>query len=41
MSIERKLGANRYVVELLAKEDGIETDVIIDMETGKVLGTEK
>ena len=41
VSIEKKLGANRYVVELLAKDDGIETDVIIDMETGKVLGTEK
>ena len=41
VSIEKKLGANRYVVELLAKDDGIETDVIIDMESGKVLGTEK
>jgi uncharacterized membrane protein YkoI len=41
VSIERKLGANRYVVEVLAKEDGSETDVIIDMHTGKVLATEK
>lgn len=41
VAIEKKLGANRYVVEVLAKEDGIETDVIIDMETGKVLTTEK
>ena len=41
VAIEKKLGANRYVVEVLAKEDGVETDVIIDMETGKVLTTEK
>jgi len=41
VSIEKKLGANRYVVEVIAKEDGSETDVIIDMETGKILATEK
>ena len=40
VAIEKKLGANRYVVEVLAKEDGSETDVIIDMQTGKVLATE-
>lgn len=39
ISIERKLGGLRIVVEVIAK-DGTETDVIIDMETGKVLGTE-
>lgn len=41
VAIEKKLGANRYVVEVVSKEDGAETDVIIDMETGKVLATEK
>lgn len=41
VEIEKKLGANRYVVEVIAKEDGVETDVIIDMGTGKVLTTEK
>jgi uncharacterized membrane protein YkoI len=41
VAIEKKLGANRYVVEVLAKEGGVETDVIIDMQTGKVLATEK
>jgi hypothetical protein len=41
VTIEKKLGANRYVVEVIAKADGVETDVIIDMETGKVLTTEK
>ncbi len=40
VAIEKKLGANRYVVEVIAADDGAETDVIIEMETGKVLGTE-
>lgn len=39
VAIEKKLGANRYVVEILA-DNGIETDVIIDMDTGEVLDTE-
>lgn len=41
LDIERKLGAKRYVVEVIAEEDGEETDVIIDMETGEVLEIEK
>ncbi|MGR9012409.1 MAG: PepSY domain-containing protein [Gammaproteobacteria bacterium] len=41
VSIEKKLGANRYVVEVISKGDRSETDVIIDMQTGKVLATEK
>lgn len=41
VGIEKKLGANRYVVEVLARDGGSEIDVIIDMETGKVLATEK
>ena len=40
VAIETKQGKQRIVVEVLAK-DGSEVDVIIDMETGKVLGTEK
>ncbi len=40
VGIERKLGAKRYVVEVLAREDGAETDVIIDMQTGEILGIE-
>jgi uncharacterized membrane protein YkoI len=40
VAIERKLGKQTLVVEVLAK-DGSEIDVIIDMETGEVLGTEK
>jgi uncharacterized membrane protein YkoI len=38
--IEKKFGAKRYVVEIIAAANGEETDVIIEMETGKVLGTE-
>lgn len=41
IAIEKKLGDNRYVVEVIADADGVETDVIIHLETGKVLGTEK
>jgi len=41
VAVERKLGAKRIVVEVIADEDLAETDVIIDMETGEVLGIEK
>ena len=40
IGLERKLGKQTIVAEVLDK-DGGETDVIIDMETGEVLGTEK
>jgi uncharacterized membrane protein YkoI len=39
--IERKFGKTTYVVEIVAASDGIETDVIIDIETGEVLAVEK
>jgi Peptidase propeptide and YPEB domain len=39
VSIERKFGKLTYVIEIQVK-DGPETDVIIDMQTGEVLGTE-
>ena len=41
VAIEKKLGANRYVVEVLRTSDGAEIDVIIDMATHKVLGIDK
>lgn len=41
IAIEKKLGGKRYVVEVIAAADGAEVDVIIEMETGKVLGTER
>src|SRR5262245_23709550 len=40
IAVERKLGAKRLVVEVIADADGAEIDVIIDMESGEVLGTE-
>jgi uncharacterized membrane protein YkoI len=39
--IERKRGKNVYVVEIIAKEDGAETDVFVDIESGEVVGTDK
>lgn len=41
VSIERKLGKNVYVIEILAKADGVETDVFVDIESGEVVGTDK
>ena len=41
VAVERKLGDKRLVVEVIADEDGAEVDVIIDMESGEVLGTER
>lgn len=39
IGVEKKLGKRTIVVEVLG-QDGSETDVIIDMESGEVLGTE-
>jgi uncharacterized membrane protein YkoI len=41
VTIEKKLGANRYVVEVMPADGGKEVDVIIDMKTGKVLALDK
>jgi uncharacterized membrane protein YkoI len=41
VSIERKHGKNVYVVEIIEKGSGAEVDVLVDMETGKVAGTER
>ena len=41
VAIEKKLGANRYVVEVTPSAGGPEVDVIIDMASGKVLAVEK
>ena len=40
ITIERKLGKNVYVVEVVADKDGEETDVLVDMDSGLVLGME-
>jgi len=37
--IERKRGKNVYVVEIMTKSDG-EKDVFVDIETGRVVGTD-
>jgi uncharacterized membrane protein YkoI len=41
VAIEKKLGANRYVVEVRPAAGGKEVDVVIDMVSGKVLSVEK
>ena len=41
VAIEKKHGANRFVVEVSPAAGGKEVDVVIDMTSGKVLGIEK
>jgi uncharacterized membrane protein YkoI len=41
VAIERKRGRNVYVVEIAAEKDGAEIDVLVDIESGKVVGTER
>ena len=40
VDIEKKRGRNVYVVEIIAKDSGKETDVFVDTATGEVLGTD-
>jgi uncharacterized membrane protein YkoI len=37
VTVERKHGRDLYVVEIVADKDGAETDVLVDMQSGKVL----
>ncbi len=39
-TIERKHGKMVYVIEIVAKKNGAEKDVLVDMDSGKVLGME-
>lgn len=41
VALERKMGGKRIVVEIIAAADKAEVDVIIDKDTGKVLGIER
>jgi uncharacterized membrane protein YkoI len=41
VTIERKRGRNVYVVEIAAEKDGAEIDVLVDIDSGKVVGTER
>jgi len=40
VTIEKKRGKNVYVIEILAEKNGAETDVLVDTDTGAVLGVE-
>ncbi len=40
VSIERLGRRNVYAVEIIAKEDGSEWDVFVDIETGEIVGTD-
>jgi uncharacterized membrane protein YkoI len=39
--VEKKLGKMVYVIEIVARNGGVETDVLVDMDSGKVLGVER
>lgn len=39
--IEKKLGKNVYVVEIIEKGSGQEVDVFVDINTGEVVGTDR
>jgi uncharacterized membrane protein YkoI len=41
ITIEKKRGRNVYVVEIIAEQDSAEIDVLVDIESGKVVGTER
>ncbi|HSH93743.1 MAG TPA: PepSY domain-containing protein, partial [Roseimicrobium sp.] len=41
MKIERYGKHNVYAVEIIATKYGVETDVFVDIESGKVVGTDK
>ena len=38
VTIEKKRGKTVYVIEIVSEKDGAETDVLIDMTSGAVLG---
>jgi len=41
MKVERFGKYNVYAVEIIAEKDGVETDVFVDIESGKVVGTDR
>jgi uncharacterized membrane protein YkoI len=41
VTIEKKRGKTVYVIEIVAEKDGAETDVLVDMDSGKVLGLDR
>jgi len=40
-TVEKRRGKMMYVIEVVAQRDGIETDVLVDMDSGTVLGVER
>jgi tellurite resistance protein len=38
VTIEKKRGKTVYVIEIVAEKDGAETDVLVDIDSGTVLG---
>ena len=41
ITVESKGGKRVYVIEIVSKQDQVETDVLVDMSSGKVLGMER
>jgi uncharacterized membrane protein YkoI len=41
VSVEKKRGREVWVVEIVAEKNGVETDVLVDMDSGRVIGTEQ
>jgi uncharacterized membrane protein YkoI len=38
VTVEKKRGKNVWIIEIVADKDGAETDVLVDMNTGAVIG---
>jgi uncharacterized membrane protein YkoI len=38
VTVEKKRGKNVWVVEIVSQKDGAETDVLVDMDSGAVIG---
>jgi uncharacterized membrane protein YkoI len=41
VTVEKKRGKQVWVVEIVAEKNGVETDVLVDMDSGKVIGMEQ
>ena len=39
--IEKKRGKNVWVIEIVADKDGAEIDVLVDLDSGKVIGIDR
>ncbi len=39
--IEKKRGKNVWVIEIVAEKDGAEIDVLVDLDSGKVIGLDR